>query len=244
MKKYLQSIAAAAALSLMGAGAVLADQAADIANVKAALAKVIPGAEPDRITPAPIAGFYQALYGIQVIYVSSDGRYLFQGDLFDLRARENLAENARMEGRRKIIDGLDPASMIVFKPKQTKYVVNVFTDVDCTFCQKMHSRISEYNDLGIEFRYLAYPRSGLNRPSYYKLVTVWCADNPQEAMTRAKAGEKLPNKECKNPVREHLAAGQAVGVEGTPALILANGRLLPGYREPQDLLAILEQDGN
>ena len=47
---------------------------------------------------------------------------------------------------------------------------------------------------------------------------------------------------CDNPVEKQFALGRAVGVRGTPSLILENGQLVPGYVQPLELLEILEQN--
>jgi thiol:disulfide interchange protein DsbC len=243
MNKRLLSSALALGM-LLGPGATLfAGEAEEIANVKKALDSLMPQAKPDSVAPSVLPGMYEAVYGPQVIYVSSDGRYLLEGDLYDVKQRLNLTEAKRGAGRIKIIADIDPKSMLVFSPpaEQVKHTITAFTDIDCGYCRKMHQQMEEYNQLGIAMRYLAYPRSGVDTPSYDKLVTVWCSADRQQAMTRAKAGEKLPKKECDNPVKEHMAAAKPVGVTGTPTLVLESGRVIPGYVEPKRLLQILEQ---
>ncbi len=110
--------------------------------------------------------------------------------------------------------------------------------------------MAEYNELGIEFRYLAYPRSGVGSPSYLKALSVWCAKDPQEAMSFAKGGAKLAqikeitqvkDKDCKDTILGHMAAARQVGVTGTPTLVFDNGQVAPGYVEPKRLIQILNQ---
>jgi thiol:disulfide interchange protein DsbC len=55
-------------------------------------------------------------------------------------------------------------------------------------------------------------------------------------MNRAKAGQKVPQKACDNPVLEQMQLGQQVGVRGTPAIVLENGRMIPGF-VPAETLA-------
>jgi len=114
----------------------------------------------------------------------------------------------------------------------------------------LHNQMADYNKLGIEFRYLAYPRSGVGSPSYLKALSVWCAKDPQEAMSFAKAGAKLEQiqaitqvkeKDCKDEILSHMAAAKQVGVTGTPTLVFDNGQVAPGYVEPKRLIQILEQ---
>jgi thiol:disulfide interchange protein DsbC len=61
-------------------------------------------------------------------------------------------------------------------------------------------------------------------------------------MTQAKAGQEIEEKSCDNPVQEHMALGQMLGVRGTPALVLESGRMVPGYVPAQRLLSFLEDD--
>ncbi len=218
-----------------------ADQAQDVDNVRQLFAKIIPGEQPESIRPAAVPGMYEVVFGAQVMYVSGDGRYIFQGDLIDLKARENLTETARAKQRAKLLKVVNEDDMIIFTPKngEVKYRVNVFTDIDCGYCRKLHRQIDEYLAEGIEIRYLAFPRSGVNTKSYYKAVTVWCSEDRLQAMTEAKAGKKQPRIDCDNPVRAQLELGDRFGVTGTPTLVLENGDVIPGYVPPKRLLGIL-----
>ena len=119
--------------------------------------------------------------------------------------------------------------MIVFAPKVVKHTVTVFTDIDCPYCRRLHKEVPAMNELGIKVRYLAFPRAGVHSPSFKEAVSVWCAKNPAQALTDAKAGKKVPEVTCDNPVLQHMALGEQVGVTGTPAMVLEDGRMLPGY---------------
>ncbi|MNR46183.1 Thiol:disulfide interchange protein DsbC precursor [compost metagenome] len=111
----------------------------------------------------------------------------------------------------------------------------MFTDTDCGYCQKLHSEVPELNRLGVEVRYVAFPRQGLQSPAYKELVSVWCAKDRQGAMNLAKTRQEVPAAECDNPVAKQYALGQMIGVSGTPAIVLANGKLIPGYQPAAQL---------
>lgn len=211
------------------------------AAVSGMLAKIIPGVQPDDIRPAAVNGFYEISYGADVFYVSTDGRFIMRGDLLDMQAQVNLTESRRADFRSRLIAGLSPKELLSFAPRdKPRHVVHVFTDIDCSFCRQLHREMRQYNDLGIEIRYLAYPRSGPDTPSYHKIVSVWCADDPHAAMTRAKAGEAIPGLSCDNPVDEHLALAESFGVRGTPTIVLQDGSTLPGYVPPARLAEYLD----
>ncbi len=234
------------ALILLSGLAMNSHAAEDLSALRDVLGRIIPGEQPDAVRATPIAGLYEVVYGTDLFYISADGRYVLQGDLVDLQTRTNLSEEKRSEGRRRIMDGIDPASAIIFRPEKVRYVVNVFTDIDCPYCRKMHSEIDAYLAQGIEIRYLAYPRTGINTESYYKAVSVWCSNDRKAALTFAKSGGKMERKTCKNPVQDHMAKAGQIGLTGTPTFFI-NGIPLVGAqpleRFQQVIDGELQKDG-
>ena len=194
------------------------------------------------IQESALGGFYAVeLEGGQTLYLSADGNYFFAGDLYRIAGAElvNLTENERSERRREVMATLDEKQMLVFSPGERKAQVTVFTDIDCGYCRKLHLEVPELNKMGIAVRYLAYPRAGIGSESYNKIVAAWCADNPRMALTKAKMGQEIEMKSCPNPVADHYRLGGELGVTGTPALILDDGRLVPGYMPATRLAALL-----
>ena len=214
---------------------------ADAKSVEAALKQTLPTIKPDAITESPIKGVYEVVVGARLFYVSEDGRYLMQGSMVDLKTREDVSEKklstARLDALKKV--GID--NMIVFKPETTKHVVYIFTDIDCGYCRKLHSEIKNYLKEGIEIRYLFFPRAGEDSDSFDKAVTVWCSRDRNAALTRAKTGENIARKTCKNPVADHLALALAMGAHGTPMIVTEKGTILPGYVPSDELSKILEE---
>ena len=207
------------------------------------LQAVLNGEKPTSVTPSALPGLFEVVIGGQVLYLSSDGRFVVQGEIIDLGSRANLTENRRGELRGKAIAAMNEKDMVVFAPEGTaKYTVTVFTDIDCGYCRKMHSQMADYNKEGIKIRYLLFPREGLHSESFNKAVSVWCADNRQEAMTKAKRGETVENKTCDNPVQAQYELGQNIGVRGTPSMVLDNGEMLPGYVPPTQLAQMLAEN--
>jgi thiol:disulfide interchange protein DsbC len=198
------------------------------------------------VTASPIGGIYavQIVNG-PLVYASADGKHFILGDLFAVqgagRGFVNLAEQARNGERAILLAGVKLQDMVVFSPKgKPKAVISVYTDVDCGYCRKLHKEVPQLNSMGIEVRYMAYPRAGIGSDSYQKLVTIWCSKDRQSAMTRFKNGENVTINSCKdNPVSAHYALGDKMGVNGTPALIKADGELIPGYMPAAELAKML-----
>ncbi|HEY0719724.1 MAG TPA: DsbC family protein [Gammaproteobacteria bacterium] len=207
-------------------------------RIKASLAQVMPGT-PDSIAATPMQGIYEVAYGSRVIYVSEDGRYLVSGELFDVEKRSNLTEQRRSTARLAALNALDQGEMIVYPGKgKVKHTVTVFTDIDCGYCRKLHQGMAEMNNLGITVRYLSYPRAGVDSGSYKKAVDVWCAKDRNKAMDMAKSDKPVSDSaSCDAPIKQQMALAESFGVNGTPAIVLEDGRLIPGYLPPQQLLA-------
>ena len=210
------------------------------AAIETSLRKVLPDMKTDQIRPSPIEGVSEVQVGPRLFYVTNDGRYLLQGSLIDLQTRQDISEDRRKAFRLDAVNAVGEQDMIIFPAKNPRHTITVFTDVDCTYCRKLHNQISRYNDLGITVRYLLYPRSGVDTPSYYKAVTVWCSENRQDALTRAKSGEALLKRTCKNPILSMMELGQELNLQGTPAIILDDGEMVPGYVPPEKLAQALE----
>jgi len=223
---------------LNGMKAVAGDE---IDAINKVLHSLIPGSSPDRIAESVIPGLYVVTYGPNVIYITQDGNYVLEGDLLNTQTRENLTETMRATARLKLLNAVDPKTMIIFSPKKVKHTVTVFTDVDCAFCRKLHSQIADYNKYGIAIRYLAFPRTGVNTESYYKAVSVWCSPDRKAALTRAKLGEPLKRTNCDNPVRQQMALADELGVSATPTLILEDGSLISGYIPPDRMSKMLDR---
>ena len=226
-------------IATLAAGVALADDA-ELAHVQQTVSGMFPEIEAEHVFASPIPGWYTIRKGAIVAYISADGRYLMQGDLIDLELQVNLTEDSRNDARRELLGTYPEDQMIVFSPDETRYSISVFTDIDCTFCRRLHSQMDEYLAAGIEVRYLLYPRNGPTSPSWSKAEEVWCADDRNEALTLAKLGEEFESHSC-NPatVSKHYELGRDVGLTGTPALVFEDGTLVSGYLPPGQLAEAL-----
>jgi thiol:disulfide interchange protein DsbC len=237
IKNLLLGALIAAALTT---GHVMAAEQETIDKLRARLNSLVPELEPSGIEPTPIEGVYEVRYGAEVLYLSADGRYLLRGSLVDLQEHQDLTETTRKEARVDLLSKLDEKQMIVFSPEHPKHTITVFTDIDCAYCRKLHSEINQYLAQGIKVRYLAFPRTGVDSPSFEKAVDVWCAENRNAAITKAKSDQPVAKRSCENPVEEQMELGKMLGVSGTPAIVLENGEMIPGYQPAKPLGEMLD----
>lgn len=217
----------------------------DATKFQAALSKVTASnVKIISVSDTPIKGVKEVMVdggrGSEILYLSDDGKYIINGTLFDIENRVDLTDQKKSVIRKELLAGMGDSERINFYPENMEHHVTVFTDIDCGYCRKLHAEMQQYNELGIGISYLFFPRAGLQSGSFDKAVNVWCAADQQQAMTMAKAGEPVTAKSCDNPIAEHYSAGVSSGVSGTPALVLDNGMLMPGYLPPAQLKQRLE----
>jgi thiol:disulfide interchange protein DsbC len=211
-------------------------------KVRKDVVEKIPGITADAVTPSAAPGLYQVQKGQDFGYITGDGRFLIYGDMVDLKTGEQITERQRGDARMAVVKQFGPDQVIEFAPKDAKYFVTVFTDVDCGFCRKLHSEMKSYNEAGIGIRYLFFPRTGPNTPSFQEAKAVWCSADRREALTQAKRGAHInASTNCPNPVMQHYEAGEAIGVNATPTLILPDGEMVRGYVRAEPLAQRLAQ---
>lgn len=217
-----------AALTLIVPSVVLAGEA----EIKQKLLKAIPSLTITGVSKSEIEGLYQVEANGQTLFTSKDGSFFVTGELYSVAGGSlvNLTEVKRERQRAQQLATIKQDDKIVFPAKgETKARIAVFTDIDCGYCRKLHNEVPKMNEMGIEVSYLAYPRAGVGSGSYDKIVSAWCAKDQLQAMTDAKMGKSIEKLTCDNPVAAQFQLGQEMGVNGTPAILLEDGALVPGY---------------
>ncbi|QQG27982.1 bifunctional protein-disulfide isomerase/oxidoreductase DsbC [Pectobacterium carotovorum] len=208
---------------------------ADDAAIKQTLTRLdMQGAE---ILPSPMAGMKTVITDSGVLYISEDGKHLLQGPLYDVSGTMPVnTTNKILIGK---LDALQE-QMIVYKAAQEKHVITVFTDITCGYCHKLHEQMKDYNALGITVRYLAFPRQGMKSPAAKDMQSIWCVADRNKAFDSAMKGDAISAATCKTDIAAHYQLGIQFGVQGTPAIVLQDGLVVPGYQGPKEMLAMLE----
>ena len=213
---------------------------ADVSVVVNKLKPFFPEIKAENISPSQLDGYYEVILTdpfIDVMYISTDGKYVIQGAVTDLELMTNISTNRINSIKLNILESINDSDKIVFKAKEEKYVINVFTDVDCPYCAKLHANMRQMNDLGITVKYLASPLEQLHPNAQSAMEKIWCAEDRELAMHNYKSKRYLPDSpDCINPVSEQLAISKQLGVNGTPSIFFENGTNLPGYLPPNDIL--------
>ena len=225
-------------LSMTAAAGVVDD--AEFNAVEEKIRSLAPAASTIAVSETPIDGLLQVQINSDIVYVTEDGQYLVQGQIMNIDTRTNITDQAKSGIRLGLLNGLKREEQISYSPEKPSYDLLVFTDIDCGYCRKLHNQMAEYNEQGIAIHYMAFPRAGIGSASFDKYVSVWCADDKEEALTLAKNGTDPEPSNCPNPVAEQYDLGREIGVTGTPAIVTKDGTLIPGYVPPAQLRQRLE----
>ena len=209
---------------------------ANNANLQKQLEKI--GATNVKITDSALPGFKTAVSDQGVVQISQDGRFVIQGQVFELKNGRavDITNNALLAELNSLSN-----EMIVYPAKNEKHVVTVFMDITCHYCHLLHTKMKEYNDLGITIRYLAFPRGGMNTKTAKQMEAIWTAKDPVFALNEAENGNPPKEQKTPNIVKKHYDLGIKFGVTGTPNIVTKEGELIPGFVEPKELLKMLNE---
>jgi len=212
-----------------------------ILKLKQKLSQMFPNEVPFKVAKTPVPGLYEVDFGDSFMYITGDAEYAVKGDIIHMLTNVNLTDKKRAESRLQTMTAITDKNTIIYPAKNKILTMTVFTDIDCSYCRKLHSDMEGYNKLGIEVRYAFYPRAGLGSNSYKKAVSVWCAGDQNKALDDAKAGRRIEIKDCENPVKSHMETADKLGVNSTPTLVFEDGTIIPGYIPPARLIDVLKQ---
>jgi len=234
--KHLTALALALATSLPA----LADPAAEALAKK--LKETMPGLPLTSVTATPVAGVYEVVAGPDVVYMTGDGRYMFQGALVDFEQRKNLTEERRTGIRVELLKQVKDEDTIIYAPQgATKYTITVFTDPSCPYCRKLHKEVPELNKQGVKVRYVLYPRAGLDSPIGKSSIGIMCAKERKAELDKSLSGQSVSLPTCdKHPLAQMIDIGTQLGLEGTPFIVAEGGQVIPGYRPAAELVKVLE----
>ena len=209
---------------------------------RATIQKIAPLQQVTAFRKSALPGYYEGVIDGQMAYASIDGRYLLRGSVEDTREGVNLSESSMASKRRQLLAGLGDDARLSFAPANPKYRLTIFTDVNCPYCRRLHSRIEEYQALGIAFDYVFFPLS-IHPGADLKSVAVWCAKDPQRAYTSALIGLAPDAADCPNPVLRTVQVGNEIGVSKTPTAIAADGSIIDStvLLSPHRLLDALQK---
>ncbi|WP_459203434.1 DsbC family protein (plasmid) [Ralstonia pseudosolanacearum] len=179
------------------------------------------------IRKSQVSGLYEVVMGDNVAYTDETGRYFVFGHLFDMREQVDITAQRQVDSKKTEFPAQHLANAIKTVKGDGSRVFAIFSDPDCPYCKQLEGELARLDNVTI-YTFL-YPLESLHPEAKTKAVSVWCSPNKAKAWGELMlAGKKPKLVACNNPVNDNLALGSTLGVVGTPTLIAADGRVLPG----------------
>jgi thiol:disulfide interchange protein DsbC len=192
----------------------------------------------------PVNGIVLVKAGGEYVYLTQDGRHAFVGSLLNLETGANLTDEGKGRDRQAALAGFPVADRVVYPAQGQELArLTVFTDTSCGYCRKLHREVPMLQAAGVTVTYMPFPRSGAAGAAYATMREVWCSPDRRSAMNIAKgvtAGD-LGSRDCKeaDAIKAGYDLGIKLGVNGTPAIVMPDGKLQPGYLPAARLLSAL-----
>jgi thiol:disulfide interchange protein DsbC len=230
-----QQVATAAAPAAPGAPTAVAGDPGMMATLRG----LYPQTQFKEVNRTNVPGVFEVVMGQNVAYVDQTGRYFFFGRMFDMQTQQDLTSGKLEDSGRIDMSQLKKEDAIKVVKGNGKRTLYVFSDPDCPFCKQLEKNLSTLNDVTI-YTFM-FPLESLHPDAKRKAVAVWCAKD------KAKAWDDLMNKgteakgaNCDNPVDRNMAVAERFGITGTPTLIAADGRKLPGAASASSISSWLD----
>ena len=222
-------LAALAALALLAHAACHA-ASTESDTLLAALKQQYPGTAFTSVSPAPVKGLYEVVMGRKIAYTDASGRYFMVGSLMDLKTNADLTAVRREELARVDVRKLPLKDAMVRVNGQGRRTLYVFSDPDCPFCRRLEPELDKLDDVTIYI--YPYPIESLHSDAARKAQAIWCEADEKKRLALwhrvVLRTDTVATAECENPLKRNLALGESLGLQGTPTLIAADGRTLPG----------------
>jgi thiol:disulfide interchange protein DsbC len=210
-----------------------------------------PDAKILSIQMSPVKGLWEVIIEnkgqFELFYVDFSKTYLIPGPIIDLntgidKSREQLTE---LEKRRRIdLSRIPLEDALILGDKEATLKVIVFTDPDCSFCEKLHGEIKKVAERrkDIAFYIKLYPLQ-IHPDAYWKSKSIQC--NKSLNLLEDNFEKKpIPRPECETKeIDENIKLARDLGIMGTPTVIMPDGSIHPGFVEADQLIAMVDSSG-
>ncbi|MEW6682677.1 MAG: DsbC family protein [Nitrospirota bacterium] len=204
-------------------------------DIPAVVRQALPQVDIQRVETSELASpLYTVVTAQGIFYLDGSGRYLFTGELYDLKTQENLTQATISARRRIAFNDLPLGDAILYKKGLRRLAI--FVDPDCPYCRKLHQELGQLDATVYVF---LYPLAELHPLAYRKSVSIWCSENRIAALDAALGGQVVPARDCEHPIDRTVTLGTRLGVRATPTIVLDDGRWIEGYRSAAELARLV-----
>jgi thiol:disulfide interchange protein DsbC len=222
-------------------------------DAMADLKELAPDIKVLEVHPSPVADLWEVDVESGgrkgILYLDSSGKYMIQGVIVDLETKSNLTKDRYGEVVKKYgefgkvdLSQIPLDDAIVMGDKNAAHRVIIFSDPKCPYCEKLHQEMKKVikKRKDIVFFIKMYPLP-MHKGSYEEAKAIVCAKS-LALLDDAFAKKPVPAAKCETKaVDDNIKLAEKLGIRGTPAVILPDGTLIPGFKEADALIADIDK---
>jgi thiol:disulfide interchange protein DsbC len=215
-------------------------------NLLTLLKTLVPDVTILEVDNAPIESLCEIAIESQgrkgIIYTDPSTKYIISGSILEIATKANLTQERLINLNKVDFSQIPLDNALVMGNKDAKYRVIVFTDPECPYCAKLHEetkKVIEKRD-DIAFFVMLYPLP-MHKDSYKKSKSIIC-EKSLSRLDDAFAKKSIPEPTCETTaIDDNINLAKKLGIQGTPGIILPNGSLIPGYKDADSIIALIDK---
>lgn len=208
----------------------------------------IPEAEILKVQLSPVKGLWEISFMSKgkptLVYVDFSKTFILPGPVVEIKGGKNKTQEhlAKIQQSRRVDFSKIPLNQgLVMGDVLAPHKVAVFTDPDCNFCEKLHKEMKQVlqERKDIVFYILLYPLS-FHKDAYWKSKSILCQKS-LKMLEDAYARKEILRLECDTKeIDANIKLAEALGITGTPTLVLPDGRVHTGTMPAEQLIGFIQ----
>lgn len=210
------------------------------------------GSTVTSVKQSPANGLFELLVEREgqkgILLMDYGKKHLIQGMVVDIETLQPVSAHQLNVPQPKQQTSIDVTTIpvnnavIMGNPKGTKKLY-VFTDPDCPYCRKGHIELQKLAKIApdVAIYVMLFPLP-MHPASYDKSRTV-IETMSRDLLDKAFEGKDIPKptkESSKKAIDEIVKFGNAHGINGTPTMIMPDGKIEVGMRDAETLKKMLE----
>ena len=202
-------------------------------DIRLQLKKKLPDIDIGEIRKLDDSLMYEVILNNDLFYVDGEIKFIIRGELIEISTLKNISIDRKKEleaiKNKKLeipFDDYPLQHAIKINEGQGPNKVIYFADPYCGYCKKFDKEvITKLKDTTVYL--FLYPI--LSEKSINISKDIYCSANQANAWTEFIINGTLPiRKKCETPIEDIMTFGKKMKIRGTPTLIFADGRRVPG----------------
>ncbi|MBF0608097.1 MAG: DsbC family protein [Candidatus Magnetobacterium sp. LHC-1] len=209
-----------------------------------------PSATVEAVQQSPSKGLWEITINTGknrvITYMDYSKENIIIGNIVKIKTKHNLTEDRLTEVNKVDASTIPLKNSLLMGASDAKIKLIVFTDPECPFCKQLHGElktlVEKRKDISIHV--ILFPLTTIHPTSYKKTKAIAC-EKSLKLLDDAFAGKELPEPGCEtSAIDDNIKLAEKLGITGTPAVVMPDGRVLRGAFKADDLVREIDKGSN